>query len=104
MTRMFRSAAFVLSLALLVPPNSAIAQKPGGQSARQVGDGVADLLSDNLTELIIVLVGVCAIAAFATRSIGQAAMVVVVGLISGMFIIEPNAALNLFKGIYDAIL
>jgi hypothetical protein len=31
-------------------------------------------------------------------------MVVVIGLVAGLFIIEPDGALNLFKSIYDAIL
>jgi hypothetical protein len=91
-------AAFVLS------PTAALAQKPGGgQSVRQVGNNVADLLSDNLGPLLIVLIGTVGIAAFMARSIGQVVMIVIGGLFAGLFIIEPSGAESLFKGIYDAI-
>jgi len=96
----------VFWLAVAVPAG-ALAAKPGGgsgQSAEKVGDNLADLLSGNLTQLLIVLVGCAAIAAFFARSIGQAMMIVVGGLFAGLFIIEPDGALGLFKGIYDAIL
>jgi hypothetical protein len=82
----------------------AFAQKPGGgQSVRQVGDNVSDLISDNLGPLLIVLIGTVGIAAFMARSIGQLVMIVIGGLFAGLFIIEPSGAESLFKGIYDVI-
>jgi len=109
MTR--RPKLFVLALigvtVALAAPALALAQKPGGgggSSASRAGDNLAELISGNLTQLLIVLIGAFGIAAFAARSIGQAMMIVVVGLLAGLFIIEPNGALNLFKGIYDSIL
>lgn len=99
----FRILAVVLA-SLLVNPTAALAQKPGGgQSVRQVGDNVADLLSENLGPLLIVLIGTVGIAAFMARSIGQLVMIVIGGLFAGLFIIEPSGAESLFKGIYDAI-
>lgn len=95
-------AAVVASLSVTQP--AALAQKPGGgESVRQVGDNVADLISDNLGPLLIVLIGAVGIAAFMARSIGQVVMIVIGGLFAGLFIIEPSGAESLFKGIYNAI-
>jgi len=95
--------AVALALAPLAPA-AALAAKPGGgggsSSAARAGDNLAELIAGNLTQLLIVLIGAFALAAFAARSIGQAMMLVVVGLLAGMFIIEPDLALNLFRGIY----
>jgi len=82
----------------------AAAQKPGGGSASQIGDNAAEWISDNLTELLVVLVGVAAIATIWARSIGQAVMIVIGGLIAGIFIIEPQRAVSLFESAYDIIL
>jgi len=100
------SALIGAALFALCLPLAALAAKPGGggSSAAKAGDNLAELISGNLTQLLIVLIGAFGIAAFAARSIGQAMMIVVVGLIAGMFIIEPSAALNLFKGIYNSVL
>ena len=104
-TRIFLASAGLI--ATLAAPAAALGAKPGGangSSAERAGDNLADLISGNLTQLLIVLIGAFGIAAFAARSIGQAMMIVVVGLFAGLFIIEPDGALNLFKGIYDSIL
>ncbi len=104
MKRIHILLATLLIAALATSPSVAFAQKPGdGQSVRQVGDNVADLLSDNLGPLLIVLIGTVGIAAFMARSIGQVVMIVIGGLFAGLFIIEPSGAESLFKGIYDAI-
>ena len=97
----------IASIVLAAFPSTSPAAKPGGgagSSATEAGNNLAELISDNLTQLLVVLVGVFGIAAFAARSIGQAMMIVVIGLFAGVFIIEPDGALNMFKGIYDAIL
>jgi hypothetical protein len=99
----------ILSLVLVLASLSleqapAFAQKPGsGQAVRDVGNNVADLISENLGPLLIVLIGAVGIAAFLARSIGQLVMIVIGGLFAGLFIIEPSGAESLFKGIYDAI-
>ena len=107
MNRIHTHLVLLAACALLAAvPSVAMAAKPtgAGSSATRAGDNLAELISDNLTQLLVVLVGVFGIAAFAARSIGQAMMIVVIGLFAGVFIIEPDGALNLFKGIYDAIL
>ena len=100
-----RMLALAALLTVLCPfPADASAQKPGGgQSVRDVGGNVADLISDNLGPLLIVLVGAVGIAAFMARSIGQLVMIGIGGLFAGLFIIEPSGAEALFKGIYDAV-
>lgn len=104
MHRIYVHVASALIVALTLWPADVFAQKPGGgQSVRQVGDNVADLISDNLGSLLIVLIGSAGIAAFLARSIGQVVMIVIGGLFAGLFIIEPSGAESLFKGIYDAI-
>ena len=103
----FTSAMILAGLSALATPVVALAAKPGGgggSSAAKAGDNLAKLISGNLTQLLIVLIGAFGLAAFAARSIGQAMMIVVVGLIAGIFIIEPSAALNRFKGIYNSVL
>jgi hypothetical protein len=95
------SAGAVLAF---VVASSAEAQKPGGgESAGKVGDNIADLISDNLGPLLIVLIGAVGIGAFMARSMGQLVMIVLGGLFAGVFIIEPAAAESLFKSVYDAI-
>lgn len=97
----------VASLArALAGPAGAHAAKPGGgagSSATKAGDNLADLISGNLTQLLIVLVGVFGMAAFFSRSIGQAIMIVVGGMFAGLFIIDPNNALDVFKGVYNTV-
>ena len=104
MQRIYVRAATMAVATLAASPVAAVAQKPGGgESVRQVGGNVADLISDNLAPLLIVLIGTVGIAAFMARSIGQVVMIVIGGLFAGVFIIEPSGAESLFKGIYDAI-
>jgi hypothetical protein len=89
---------------MAISPALVYAQKPGGgQSARQIGDNVAELISENLGSLLIVLIGAVGVSAFMARSIGQVVMIVIGGLFAGMFILEPSAAESLFKAVYDAI-
>jgi len=92
--------------AMLLAPAGASAQKPGGgggASAERAGDNLADLISGNLTQLLIVLVGVFGLAAFLSRSIGQAMMIVFGGMFAGVFIIDPSIAEELFKGVYEFV-
>lgn len=103
MQRIYIRVATTVVAALSLAPAVAVAQKPGGGSVKQVGGNVADLISDNLGPLLIVLIGTVGISAFMARSIGQVVMIVIAGLFAGLFIIEPSAAESLFKGVYDAI-
>jgi hypothetical protein len=101
------SAAVVMSIAVFTGfPEVAAAAKPGegaGSSATKAGDNLADLISGNLTQLLIVLIGVFGMAAFLSRSIGQAIMIVVGGMFAGLFIIDPSNALDIFKGVYNSV-
>jgi hypothetical protein len=79
------------------------AQKPGaggGNSAERAGDNLADLISNNVGPVLIVLVGVFGLLAFTQRSIGMAVTAVLAGLFAGLFVIEPQSAEGLFKDIY----
>lgn len=82
------------------------AQKPdggGGNSAERAGNNLAELISDNVGPVLIVLVGVSGLLAFTQRSIGMAVTAVIVGLFAGLFVIEPDSAEGLFKDVYRAI-
>jgi hypothetical protein len=82
------------------------AQKPdggGGNSAERAGNNLADLISDTVGPVLIVLVGVFGLLAFTQRSIGMAVTAVIVGLFAGLFVIEPDSAEGLFKDVYRAI-
>lgn len=80
------------------------AQKQGGGNrAVKAGDNLADLISDLVGPVLIVLVGVFGLLAFTQRSIGMAVTAVIVGLLGGLFIIEPDSAEGLFKDFYRAI-
>jgi hypothetical protein len=104
--RLYLSFLVVSLAGALAGPTGAVAAKPGagaGSSATKAGDNLADLISGNLTQLLIVLVGVFGMAAFFSRSIGQAIMIVVGGMFAGLFIIDPNNALDVFKGVYSSV-
>lgn len=82
----------------------ALGQKPGGpSSAEDVGGNLAELISDNLGPMLIVLIGAVGIGALMARSIGQMVMVVVGGLFIGFFLLEPSAGESLFNSIYDIV-
>jgi hypothetical protein len=105
-TGLYLSLLVVEVARALAGPAGAVAAKPGGgagSSATKAGDNLADLISGNLTQLLIVLVGVFGMAAFFSRSIGQAIMIVIGGAFAGLFIIDPNNALDLFKGVYNTV-
>lgn len=79
------------------------AQKAGGGSVSQAGDNAADLISDIVGPVLIVLIGVVAIAAFMQRNTGLAITAAIVGLIAGLFIFAPSSAEDAYKDIYKAI-
>ncbi len=85
-------------------PSTAQAQKGGGGGAvERAGDNAADLISDLVGPLLIVLIGVVAIGAFIQRNVGLAVSATLVGLIAGLFIFDPGAAESTFKDVYEAI-
>jgi hypothetical protein len=82
------------------------AQKPGGgggNTASKAGENLADLISDMVGPVLVVLVGVFALLAFSQRSIGMAITAVIVGLFAGLFILDPKSAEDMFKDVYDSV-
>ncbi|MEJ7802173.1 MAG: hypothetical protein WKH68_02210 [Candidatus Limnocylindria bacterium] len=92
------------ALASAVAPSAAPAQKGGGGGGvEQAGDNAADLISDLVGPLLLVLIGVVAIGAFIQRNAGLAISATVVGLVAGLFIFDPGSAESAFKDVYDAV-
>lgn len=79
------------------------AQKAGGGNVSKAGDNAADLITDIVGPVLIVLIGVVAIAAFMQRNTGLAITAAIVGLIAGLFIFAPSSAEDAYKDIYKAI-
>lgn len=89
-----------------VAPELAEAQKPGGgggNTASKAGDNLAELISDIVGPVLVVLVGVFGLLAFTQRSIGMAVTAVIVGLFAGLFILDPKSAEDMFKDVYDSV-
>jgi len=94
------SAAAIAAMA----PSPASAQKGGGGGGvEQAGDNAADLISNLVGPLLIVLIGVVAIGAFVQRNVGLAISATLVGLIAGLFIFDPGTAESAFKDVYEAV-
>jgi len=101
-----RTKAMVITTPLIatLAPSTADAQKgSGGGGVEQAGDNAADLISNLVGPMLIVLIGVVAVGAFIQRNVGLAISATLVGLIAGLFIFEPNAAESAFKDVYEAI-
>lgn len=101
-----RSKAIMMSAPLVaaLAPSAAIAQKAGrGGGVERAGDNAADLISDLVGPVLIVLIGVVAVGAFVQRNVGLAVSATLVGLIAGLFIFDPGAAEATFKDVYEAI-
>ncbi|MEK6328351.1 MAG: hypothetical protein AABM66_12635 [Actinomycetota bacterium] len=79
------------------------AQKAGGGSVSRAGDNAADLITDIVGPVLIVLIGVVAIGAFMQRNTGLAISAAIVGLIAGLFIFAPGSAEDAYRDIYKAI-
>lgn len=90
-------------LASALAPSAAHAQKGGGGGVEQAGDNAADLISDLVGPLLLVLIGVVAIGAFVQRNAGLAISATVVGLLAGLFIFDPGSAESAFKDVYEAV-
>jgi hypothetical protein len=92
------------ALASALAPSAAHAQKGGGGGGvEQAGDNAADLISDLVGPLLLVLIGVVAIGAFIQRNVGLAISATLVGLVAGLFIFDPGSAESAFKDVYDAV-
>lgn len=114
MRRTAAIAAAALLLALAVPVTGADgpvgfgveraqAQKAGGGDVSRAGDNAADLITDLVGPVLIVLIGVVGIGAFIQRNTGLAISAAMVGLIAGLFIFSPGSAEEAYRDIYRAI-
>jgi membrane associated rhomboid family serine protease len=79
------------------------AQKSGGGDVSRAGENAADLITELVGPVLIVLIGVVAIGAFMQRNTGLAITAAIVGLIAGLFIFAPGSAENAYRDIYRAI-
>jgi len=100
-------AATALLLALAAPAGFGVeraeAQKAGGGSVSRAGDNAADLITEIVGPVLIVLIGVVGIGAFMQRNTGLAISAALVGLIAGLFIFAPGSAEDVYRDIYKAI-
>lgn len=90
-------------IAALAPAPAHAQKSGGGGGVESAGDNAADLISDLVGPLLIVLIGVVAIGAFIQRNVGLAVSATLVGLIAGLFIFDPGSAESAFKDVYEAI-
>jgi len=75
----------------------------GGGGVQQAGGNAADLISNLVGPMLIVLIGVVAVGAFIQRNVGLAISATLVGMVAGLFIFDPSAAESAFKDVYEAI-
>jgi hypothetical protein len=95
-------AVLVVTAVLGLGLDAALAQKAGG-SVEEVGDNTAGFLQTIIGPLLLVVVGVFAFVALIRREAGMAIFAMGVGLVSGFFIYDPEAAEAAFRGIYNAL-
>jgi membrane associated rhomboid family serine protease len=114
MKRTAAIAGTMLLLALAVPAigtegpvgfgvERAQAQKADGGNVSRAGQNAANLITDLVGPVLIVLIGVVSIGAFMQRNAGLAMTAAIVGLIAGLFIFAPGSAENAYRDIYRAI-
>jgi hypothetical protein len=114
MRRTAAITATALLLALAAPALGAVgpfgfgveraqAQKAGGGNVSRAGDNAADLITEIVGPVLIVLIGVVAIGAFMQRNTSLAISAALVGLIAGLFIFAPGSAEDAYRDIYRAI-
>ncbi len=86
----------------VVGAQDAVAQRGGGRVER-LGENTADLLSEILGPIVIVLVAVVGLVAFMKREIGIAVSAAAIALFLGLFIFAPETAESLIKGFWQRI-
>ena len=92
-----------IAVFLIGAPEVLAAGAKGGSKISKAGDNASDLVSGIVTPLLIVAVGVMALAAIVARNAGLAVSAIGVGLLAGFFLIDPNAAQGAFEGVYKAV-
>jgi hypothetical protein len=99
---MAATAAGAMLAALGALAQQAAAQSGGGKVER-LGDKTADLFSDILGPVIIVLVALVGLVAFLKREIGVAVTAAAIALFLGLFVFAPESAESLIKGFWQKI-
>jgi hypothetical protein len=94
------AGSFLAALGALA--QQAAAQSGGGRVER-LGDKTADLFSDILGPIVIVLVAVVGLYAFMKREIGIAVTAAAIAIFLGLFIFAPDTAESLIKGFWQKI-
>lgn len=79
-----------------------IAQQSGGRVSR-LGERTADLLSDVLGPIVIVMVAVAGLYAFIRREIAVAVSAAMIALFLGLFVFAPQTAQSLIEGFWRQI-
>lgn len=90
-------------LAVLAAFAQQAAAQSGGGRVERLGDKTADLFSDILGPIVIVLVAVVGLYAFMKREIGIAVTAAAIALFLGLFIFAPESAESLIKGFWQKI-
>lgn len=88
-------------IASTVHAASAVAQSSG--RVERLGENAADLFSDVLGPLIIVLVAATGVYAFVKREIGIAVTAAAIAVFLGLFVFAPESAESLIKGFWEQI-
>lgn len=106
--RTFRRAGAAFAFALLwiaTPAHAALAQGGGGGGGRveQLGERTADLFSEILGPVIIVLVAVVGLVAYAKREVGIAVTAAAIAIFLGLFVFAPETAESLIRGFWERI-
>lgn len=86
----------------IVGVEEASAQKSGGNVDR-LGDNAADLFSDILGPIIIVMVAAVGLYAFMKREIGIAMTAAATALFLGLFVFAPETAQRLIEGFWKKV-
>jgi dipeptide/tripeptide permease len=76
---------------------------PGGGNVKKIGDNTADLASEILVPILIVVIGAIAIVGLVKREAGMVIAAVGMGLVAGFFLIGPKEVVDTFEGVYKAV-
>jgi hypothetical protein len=95
--------AVLPSAAVEVGPVIAGVEQAQAQSVERSGDRAADLMSEIIGPILIILIGAFSLVAMARREVGLALSAALVGLISGLFVFTPQVAQDVFEGVYKSV-
>jgi len=82
---------------------SASVEQAQAQSVERSGDRAADLGSEIIGPILILLIGAFSLVALARREVGLALSAALIGLIAGLFVFTPQVAQEVFEGVYKSV-